>query len=227
MTNTGPPLAVAAAPTPWPLAPARLDQVSVAVLFIDFQHDFCSPGGMADLQGYDIAQLHGARREARRVLDAARTLGWTVVHTRVGRPAGSPGAGSGPLGRHLVQGEPGYQLVDDLAPVDGEIVVDKPGKGAFRFTSLDEELRERGITHLVFAGVTSDVCVTSTFREAHDLGYSCLVLSDATASYWPEAHAAAMTLVVAQDGLLGRRATTDQLLAAALPAAALSEGSSS
>ena len=221
-----PALAVVAEPTAWPLAPARLDEVAVAALFIDFQHDFCSPGGMADLLGYDLANIEGARRQARRVLDASRALGWTVVHTRVGRPAGAAGSRSGPLGRHLVPGEPGHELVDDLAPIAGEIVIDKPGKGAFRDTVLDDELRGRGITHLVFAGVTSDVCVTSTFREAHDLGYSCLVLSDATASYWPDAHAAAMTLVVAQEGLLGRRATTDQLLAAAVPDVATSEGSS-
>ena len=211
-----------AEPRPWPSS-SRIDQVVVGLILIDFQHDFCSPGGLADRLGYAISELEPVRASARRVLVAARAAGWSVVHTRVGRPEhlidpGSEGSedpivGSwGPLGRHLVQGSPGYEIVDDLAPAPGEVVVDKLGKGAFHGTELDSTLRAGGVTHLVFAGVTSDVCVLSTFREAHDRGYDSLVLTDATGSYWPESHQAAMHLVTTQGGLLGSRTSVALLL---------------
>lgn len=216
---------VAADPYPWPLE-SSLDEVGIALCLIDFQHDFLSPGGMADRHGYDISVLQPARRRARVVLDGARTAGWTIVHARVGRPAAllpesrSDGAGSEPrggddagaLGRPLVRGDAGHAIVEDLAPRSDELVVDKLGKGAFHGTELDSLLKVRGVTHLVLAGVTSDVCVMSTFRAAHDHGYQTLVLTDATASYWPKLHEAAMALVTTQDGLLGCTASTDELL---------------
>lgn len=213
---------VSAIPGRWPVR-GCLDDATVGLCMIDFQHDFCSPGGFADRQGHPIDELQSARKAARPVLMAARRAGWTIVHTRVGRSEAmlepesewsmSPVVGArGPLGRHLVRGHAGYEIVEDLAPAPGEVVIDKVGKGAFHATELDLVLRRRGVTHLVFAGVTSDVCVLSTFREAHDRGYECLVLSDATGTYDASVHAAAMELVTTQDGILGSRATVGALL---------------
>lgn len=220
---------VTAEPNRWP-ATDRIDETEVALCAIDFQHDFCSPGGLADRCGYDIAAVQAARVSAKTALLAARRAGWTIVHTRVGRPAAmipdladssaTPTVGArGPLGRHLIRGEVGHEIVDDLAPEPGEFVIDKIGKGAFHCTELDLILRQRGITHLVLVGITSDVCVHSTFREAHDRGYSCLVVSDATGSYSSEAHAAAITLVATQGGIMGCHAPLNALLAC-LPTAA-------
>ncbi|MGY1741359.1 MULTISPECIES: cysteine hydrolase family protein [unclassified Blastococcus] len=217
---------VPARPWPWPAA-GGLHTTRAALLCIDFQHDFCSPGGFADAQGFDLAAVAGARAQARRVQAAARAAGWLVVHTRVGSPADvavvprrvGAGRGAGPVpgdrgprGRYLTRGEPGHDIVPDLAPLPGEPVVDKPGKGAFYATELDPVLRSAGVTRLVFTGVTSDVCVQSTYREAADRGYECLWLSDAIGSYWPEAHDAAVLLAAAQGGLFGTVATTDDLL---------------
>lgn len=217
---------VSASPHPWPTE-HRLDEVEVALCLIDFQHDFLSPGGLADRCGYDLAAVQPARRMAVRVLEGVRAAGWLVVHVRVGRPAELEAsmahvassalrqlAEPGSLGRPLVRGEAGHAIVEDLAPRPGELVIDKLGKGAFHGTELDSLLRVRGVTHLVLAGVTSDVCVLSTFRAAHDHGYETLVLSDATGSYWDAAHDAAMTLVTTQGGLMGRTATSDDLLRA-------------
>lgn len=219
-------LQVAAQPRVWPAG--SLGKVAVALLCIDFQHDFCSPGGFADACGFNIDALGPARQGARRALGAARAAGWTVVHTRAGhRPEVSEGllgparatsrprpGDTGPLGRYLVRGERGHDIVPELTPLPAETVIDKPGKGAFYATELDLMLRSRGVTHLVFTGVTSDVCVQSSYREAADRGYDCLWLSDATGSYWPDAHDAAVLLATAQDDLLGSVATTEALLAA-------------
>lgn len=227
---------VDARPKRWP-ATSGIPDVGVGVISIDFQHDFCSPGGFADALGFPLEEVRPPMAQAARVLAAARRLGWTVVHTKVGHrpdlsdraphrlgPPPRPGADGppppavgdvGPLGRYLIRGEPGYELVPEVAERPGEPVIDKTGKGAFYSTELELILRNRGVTHLVLVGITSDVCVQATYREAHDRGFESLWLSDATGSYWPDAHAAALLLAGTQGGILGTVATTDELLEAA------------
>lgn len=232
------PVTVDAHPRAWPSG-ASLDQVRVAVLSIDFQRDFCLPGGFADALGFDLGAIEGAKEQAKVVLAAARRVGWPVVHTRVGHrpdlsdrfphrlapppaPDSGPDSGlhrpavgdEGPMGRYLIRGEHGYDLVPELGASEGEVVLDKTGKGAFYCTELDLILRNAGITHLVFVGITSDVCVQTTYREASDRGYESLWVSDATGSYWPEAHEAAVLLAGTQGGILGTVATTAELVGA-------------
>jgi nicotinamidase-related amidase len=194
------------------------DLPRTALIVIDMQRDFIEPDGFGAALGNDVGHLRTSIAPAARVLAAAREAGLTIVHTREGHrgdladlhPAkhrrgrfalriGDPG----PMGRILIQGEPGHAIIPELAPLAGEIVIDKPGKGAFYATELDNRLRERNIEHLILCGVTTEICVSMTLREANDRGFDCLVLEDATASYFPEFHHQTLRMITAQDGLLG------------------------
>jgi biuret amidohydrolase len=196
----------------------EFDPKTTALVMIDFQRDFVDPGGFGEALGNDVSLLRRAVPPAERVLQAARNRGLFVIHTREGhRPdlADCPpakkargrlkaGIGDpGPMGRILVRGEYGHDLVKELQPVAGEPVVDKPGKGAFYATDLDSILKNRGIKQLVVCGVTTEVCVQTTVREANDRGYDCLVLEDCVASYFPEFQKAALAMVKAQGGIFG------------------------
>jgi nicotinamidase-related amidase len=207
---------------------------STALLLIDMQRDFLEPGGFGASLGNDVSLLRSAIEPARRLLAACRAAGMLVIHTREGhrpdlsdlppakRRRGRPHLAigdDGPMGRILVRGEPGHDLVAELAPAAGEPVIDKPGKGAFYATDLDSVLHHRGITHLIVAGVTTEVCVNTTVREANDRGYECLVVADACASYIPEFHDAALRMVAAQNGIFGWVAWSDEVLPALAPAA--------
>jgi nicotinamidase-related amidase len=194
------------------------DPKTTALVMIDFQRDFVDPGGFGEALGNDVSLLRRAVPPAERVLQAARNRGLFVIHTREGhrpdladcppakRARGRLKAGigdPGPMGRILVRGEYGHDLVKELQPVAGEPVVDKPGKGAFYATDLDSILKNRGIKQLVVCGVTTEVCVQTTVREANDRGYDCLVLEDCVASYFPEFQKAALAMVKAQGGIFG------------------------
>ncbi|MBI4943275.1 MAG: cysteine hydrolase [Actinobacteria bacterium] len=212
-----------------------LDLATTALVLIDMQRDFVEPGGFGESLGNDVAQLAGVVPVLKGVLEAARAAGLLVVHTREGHlpdlsdcpPAkllrGKPSArigDPGPNGRILVRGEKGHDIVDDLYPVDGEPVVDKPGKGAFYATGFGDLLRERGITRLVVTGVTTEVCVHTTVREANDRGYECLVLSDCVGSYFPAFQQVGLEMVAAQGGIFGWTAPAAAFLAALAAASA-------
>lgn len=211
-------------PAPLPIDPARS-----ALIIIDMQRDFLEPGGFGEALGNDVALLAAAIGPCRAMLDAARAAGLLVIHTREGhRPdlADAPpakvlrGAPSlrigdpGPMGRILIRGEPGHGIIPVLAPIEGEPVIDKPGKGAFYATELEPMLRHRGIEALLVAGVTTEVCVHTTIREANDRGFRCVALADACASYFPEFHAAALAMVSAQGGIFGWVSDTTRAIAA-------------
>ena len=218
---------VPARPYDWPYD-GRFRPDRTAVLSIDWQHDFLSPEGIFGLAGLDLGPLRAALRRAARVLGASRQAGLQIIHTReahdptlsdlpaakawrmarLGAPIGEPG----PNGRRLVRGEPGWEIVPQVRPEPGDWVVDKPGKGAFYATDLDLRLRAAGITHLVLTGITTDVCVTSTLREAIDRGYECLVLSDATATARPGRQEACIEMISA--GPFGATAASDDFLKA-------------
>jgi len=200
-----------------------------AFVIIDMQRDFIEPGGFGETLGNDVSLLEAIVPTTQAVLHAWRAAGGLVVHTREAhrpdlsdcppakRNRGAPTlriGDAGPMGRILVMGEPGNQIIDALAPVDGEIVVDKPGKGAFYATGLHETLQRRGITHLLFGGVTTEVCVQTSMREANDRGYDCLLLEDCTESYFPAFKAAAVEMIHAQGGIVGWTAPSAALLAA-------------
>ena len=205
------------------------DPDRTALLVIDMQRDFVYPGGFGEALGNDTSQLLAAVEPTRRVLAAVRDAGLLVVHTREGhrpdladlapskRARGRLASGigdPGPMGRILVRGEHGHGIVDELAPLPSEPVVDKPGKGSFYATDLDAILQANDIRHLVVTGVTTEVCVTSTVREANDRGYDCLVLSDCVASYFPEFHRTAIEMIKAQGGIFGWVAPSEQFLSA-------------
>ncbi|HEX7638090.1 MAG TPA: isochorismatase family cysteine hydrolase [Burkholderiaceae bacterium] len=213
-----------ATPFPFPL-----DLRHAALVVIDMQRDFLEPGGFGAALGNDVAPLQAIVPTVRRVLQAWRAAGGLVVHTREGhrpdlsdcppakRLRGTPRlriGDAGPMGRVLVVGEPGHAIVPALAPLPGERVIDKPGKGAFHATALDALLRERGIAQLVLAGVTTEVCVQTTMREANDRGYDCLLVEDGTASYFPEFKAATLAMLTAQGAIVGWTAPARALLAA-------------
>jgi nicotinamidase-related amidase len=199
-------------------APLSLSPRHTALVIIDMQRDFLEPGGFGEALGNDVSLLQAAVAPCQRALRAARAAGLMVFHTREGhRPdlADAPpakilrGAPSrrigdpGPMGRILVRGEPGHGIVDALAPAPGEIVLDKPGKGAFHATDLDQILRNSGIDTLVLCGVTTEVCVHTTIREGNDRGYRCVALADACASYFPEFHRVGLEMIKAQGGIFG------------------------
>jgi nicotinamidase-related amidase len=214
---------VRAEPYEFPLLPA-----TTALVIIDMQRDFLEPGGFGDALGNDVSLLRAAIAPTAAVLEAARRAGMTVVHTREGHrsdlsdlaPAkhrrgnfATKIGDAGPMGRILVRGEAGHGIIPELAPVAGEPVIDKPGKGAFFATDLEAILRGRGIDRLIVCGVTTEVCVHTTVREANDRGFDCLVLADCTASYFPEFHAAALAMIRAQGGIFGWVAPSSALLA--------------
>ena len=194
------------------------DPLRTALVIIDMQRDFIEPGGFGESLGNDVSLLGAIVPAVVELLALARRQSWFVIHTREShlpdlsdcppakRMRGAPNArigDVGPMGRILVRGEPGNAIVDALAPVAGELVVDKPGKGAFHATSLSAELAARGITHLVFAGVTTEVCVQTSMREANDRGYDCLLVEDATASYFPAFKQATIDMIRSQGGIVG------------------------
>ena len=215
-------LTIQARPFDFALQPGK-----AALVIIDMQRDFVEPGGFGAALGNDVSLLQAAIEPTRALLDAWRRKGWPVVHTREShvpdlsdcppakRERGNPTlriGDLGPMGRLLVRGEPGCQIVAELAPVAGEIVIDKPGKGAFYATPLQGDLRRLGVTQLVFAGVTTEVCVQSTMREANDRGYECLIVEEATASYFPHFKASAIEMIVAQGGIVGWAAALASVL---------------
>jgi nicotinamidase-related amidase len=206
-----------------------LDLQTTALLIIDMQRDFVLPGGFGEALGNDVTPLQAAVGPTRRVLEAARKLGLTVIHTREGhRPDLSDcpptklvrGRGKirigdpGPMGRILVRGETGHDFVPELYPQPGETVIDKPGKGAFYATDLELILRNRGIKTLIVCGVTTEVCVNTTVREANDRGFECVVLSDCVGSYFPEFQKAALAMIKAQGGIFGWVSDSQRALAA-------------
>jgi biuret amidohydrolase len=194
------------------------DPATTALVVIDMQRDFVEPGGFGEALGNDVTPLQKVIAPCRRMLDAARRIGMMVIHTREGhspdladcppsklvRGRGPMKIGDkGPMGRILVRGEHGHDIVPELAPLPGEVVVDKPGKGAFCATDLDHILHNRGIRSLIVCGVTTEVCVNTTVREANDRGYECVVLSDCVGSYFPAFQEAALAMIKAQGGIFG------------------------
>ena len=200
-----------------------------ALIIIDMQRDFLEPGGFGETLGNDVSLLQAAVAPLRKVLDAARSAKMLIIHTREGhRPdlsdaprhkveRGEPSlriGAPGPMGRILVRGEPGHDIIPELYPAGAEPVIDKPGKGAFYQTDLELMLKNREIDTLFVCGVTTEVCVNTTVREANDRGFRCIVLSDCCASYFPEFHAAGLAMIKAQGGIFGWVAASPQLLAA-------------
>jgi biuret amidohydrolase len=196
----------------------EFDPATTALVIIDMQRDFVDAGGFGEALGNDVSLLRKAIAPTKQVLDAARRRGLVVIHTREGHRADlsdlplnkkvrgrlKTGIGDkGPMGRILVRGEYGHDIIDELKPASGEPVVDKPGKGAFYATDLDAMLHNKGIRRLVVCGVTTEVCVNTTVREANDRGYDCLVLEDCVGSYFPEFQAAALKMIKAQGGIFG------------------------
>ena len=213
-----------ARPFAYEFEPAR-----TALVVIDMQRDFLEPGGFGETLGNDVGLLAPAIAGTGRLLGAARAAGMLIVHTREchrpdlsdcppakrGRGAPSLRIGDvGPMGRILIAGEPGADIIPALAPLAGELVIDKPGKGAFHATDLHALLGARAITHLLFAGVTTEVCVQTTMREANDRGYDCLLVEDATDSYFPAFKQAVLDMVRAQGAIVGWTADSHQVAAA-------------
>jgi nicotinamidase-related amidase len=199
-------------------SPITLDWASTALLIIDMQRDFIEPGGFGETLGNDVSQLTRAVKPTAAVLTAARAIGMLIVHTREGHlpdlsdapPAkierGTPSlriGDPGPMGRILIRGEAGHDIIPALYPTIGEIVIDKPGKGAFYATELADVLQQHDIRNLLVCGVTTEVCVNTTVREANDRGYRCVVLSDCCASYFPEFHDMGLRMIKAQGGIFG------------------------
>ena len=206
-------ITVPARPYPYALPPGQ-----TALVVIDMQRDFIERGGFGESLGNDVTRLQAIIPTVAALLDLFRAKGWPILHTReahlpdlsdcppakIARGNAHPRIGEdGPMGRLLVRGEAGNAIVPALAPHPGEMQIDKPGKGMFWATGLHETLQKQGITHLVFAGVTTEVCVQTSMREANDRGYDCLLIEDATESYFPEFKTATIDMIVAQGGIVG------------------------
>jgi len=226
---------VAADPYPWPYD-GVLQPSNTTLIVIDMQTDFCGKGGYIDLLGYDISGTRAPIEPINKVMGRMRALGYHVIHTREGhRPdlsdlpankrwrsrrvqgGGAPQTGigdPGPCGRVLVRGEPGWDIIPELKPLPGEPIIDKPGKGSFYATDLDMILRQRGIRNIVLTGITTDVCVHTTMREANDRGYECLILGDCCAATDAGNHAAALKMVTMQNGVFGAVSNSSALLEA-------------
>ena len=209
--------------------PYRFKPSQTALILIDMQRDFIEPGGFGEALGNDVSHLRVAVEPAQRLLAWARAQGLRIVHTKechrpdladcppAKRERGLPSlriGDPGPMGRILIDGEPGSDFIAELTPAPGEVVLAKPGKGAFYGTALGEMLRVWGVSHLIIAGVTTEVCVQTTMREANDRGYDCVLIEEATASYFPRFKAATIEMIVAQGGIVGWAASLESLLAA-------------
>jgi nicotinamidase-related amidase len=218
-----------ASPEPIAINPQR-----TALLMIDMQRDFIEPGGFGESLGNDVALLRAAIGPCRALLAGARAAGMLVIHTREGhrpdlsdappakveRGAPSLRIGSpGPMGRILIRGEAGHDIIPELYPIAGEPVIDKPGKGAFYATELEAILHHRWISELIVCGVTTEVCVHTSVREANDRGYRCIVPGDCCASYFPEFHAVALQMICAQGGIFGWVSDSTRILSALRKAA--------
>ena len=206
--------------------PFSLDPEHTALVVIDMQRDFVESGGFGEALGNDVTKLQAIIPVVSSLLALFRARGWPILHTReCHRPDLSDcppakrmrGKGLlcigdlGPMGRLLVKGEVGAAIVPECAPLEGEMIIDKPGKGMFHATNCESMLRDAGVTHLVFAGVTTEVCVQTSMREANDRGFECLLITDATESYFPHFKAAAIEMIVAQGGIVGWATTLSQL----------------
>jgi biuret amidohydrolase len=209
--------------------PFEFDPACAGLMIIDMQRDFLEEGGFGAVLGNDVSQLRRTIAPTRSLLAAARAAGLAVIHTREGHrpdladlPASKKARGRlaagigdpGPMGRILVRGEKGHDIVPELYPAIGEPVVDKPGKGAFYATDLDAILKNRGVAQLFVCGVTTEVCVNTTVREANDRGYECLVVSDCVGSYFPEFHEIGLRMIKAQGGIFGWVAPSAAVIAA-------------